>query len=308
MQGIEQSRKFYEQIFAPMIEREFSQYADRIAVGLVGHGSECFGYDDEISKDHDFEPSLCIWLDDEDEREFGFALFRAYSKLCRNYNQDLQSEKSLGGAGGRGVMTISEFYRGYTGRCGAPETPEDWLYTPSHYLAEATNGVVFCDSLGKFTSIREQIKHGMPNDVRLKKIASCAFYMAQTGQYNFARCLKHGELGAARLALSDFVKNSVEITFLLNKKHMPYYKWCFKAMSELEFWGDKARFLSELINMPIDRQADIECSIESFCSDIIKILQEEKLTDSNSDYLENHAYSIKERIKNTHLRNMPIML
>ena len=39
MKGIEISRAFYEEYGKPMIEKEFSEYADRIAVGLVGHGS-----------------------------------------------------------------------------------------------------------------------------------------------------------------------------------------------------------------------------------------------------------------------------
>ena len=85
MGGLELSRSFYYEYGKPMLENEFGQYIDRIAVGLVGHGSECFGYDDEISTDHDFEPGFCIWLTDEDEREFGFKLFRAYSKLPTEY-------------------------------------------------------------------------------------------------------------------------------------------------------------------------------------------------------------------------------
>ena len=173
MKGIELSRAFYLEFGKPMIESEFAEYADRIAIGLVGHGSECFGFDDEISRDHDFEPSFCIWLTDEDEREFGFKLFRAYQKLPKSFCGYELRESSLGGDG-KGIMTISDFYRRYTGRSGAPESELDWLYTPSHYLAEATNGEIFCDPLGEFTKIRNEIKNGMPEDVRRKKIASCA--------------------------------------------------------------------------------------------------------------------------------------
>lgn len=308
MRGIEIARVFYETEFAPLVEREFSQYKDRIAVGLVGRGSECFGFDDDISKDHDFEPSLCIWLDEDDEREFGFALFRAYSKLCKEYNADCVSQKSLGGTGGRGVMTISDFYRNYTGRCGAPENLSDWVYTPSHYLAEATNGVVFCDPLGKFSTIRDEIKNGMPEDARLKKIASCAFYMAQSGQYNYKRCLMHGEVGAARLALAEFVKNAIEMVYLLNKAHMPYYKWSFRGVKKLAILNDGANSLTEILNVEVGNEAIAIEGIEHFCSDVIGELIDQGLTDSRSDYLEHHSYSINAKIKDAKLRNLPVML
>ena len=52
--------------------------------------------------------------------------------------------------------------RAYTGCGGAPTSAEHWLSIPSHYLAEATNGEVFWDPLGEFTSIRNEILHGMP--------------------------------------------------------------------------------------------------------------------------------------------------
>ena len=53
MKGLELSRAYFEAYGRPMLERDFAQVIDRIAVGLVGHGSECFGFDDEISLDHD---------------------------------------------------------------------------------------------------------------------------------------------------------------------------------------------------------------------------------------------------------------
>ena len=60
MKGIELARAFYEEYGKPMIERDFAEYSDRIAVGLVGRGSECYGFDDEISTDHDFEAGFCL--------------------------------------------------------------------------------------------------------------------------------------------------------------------------------------------------------------------------------------------------------
>ena len=116
-------------------------------------------------------------------------------------------DKSLFGSDFRGVRTIREFYAFYVGSR-LPETNADWLAIPDHYLAEATNGRVFDDPLGEFTRIRREIASGMPRDVRLKKIAARCALMAQSGQYNYSRCLAHGEEGAALLALSEFVKNA----------------------------------------------------------------------------------------------------
>ncbi len=308
MKGIELARAYYEEFGRPMIEKQFSEYIDRIAVGLVGHGSECFGFDDDISVDHDFEPGFCLWLTDEDEREIGFKLFRAYSKLPDEFYGFKLLEKSLLGSRSKGVMTISDFYSQYTGLCGAPRTLLEWLSIPSYYLAEAVNGEVFYDPLGEFTKIRNEIRLGMPSDVRLKRIASCAFHMAQCGQYNYSRCLSHGEGGAARLALSEFVKNGIEMAFLLNKQHMPYYKWAFRAMGRLDALSDWSMGLEALLDSPNSNAPANQAKIEEFCADIISEMRRQGISNSDSDYLESHAYNINERISDHSLRNMSIVL
>ena len=47
MSAIDKNRRFYEEKVAKMIRDEFSQYESRIAVGIVGEGSDCFGYDEK---------------------------------------------------------------------------------------------------------------------------------------------------------------------------------------------------------------------------------------------------------------------
>ena len=308
MKGIEISRAYYEEYGRHMIESEFSEFKDRIAVGLVGHGSECFGFDDDISRDHDFAPSFCLWLTDEDEKQIGFKLFRAYSKLPAEFNGIKASAKSLMGSNEFGVQKISEFYAKYTGRRGAPGCWQDWLYTPSHYLAEATNGEVFYDPLGEFTEIRNEILNGMPEDVRLKKIASCALHIAQSGQYNYKRCIAHEELAAARFALDEFARNAAEIVFLLERKHMPYYKWVFRAMHNLPRLSSLAQKLEDILLTPIDETLKIELDIESYCSEIVSELKLQGITEANCDYLETHAYSINDMITSSEIRNLNIIL
>ena len=71
MEVLGKNRRFYDEHVAPMIRESFAKYEDRIAVGIAGEGSDCFGYDDEISRDHDFGTGVCLWINDEDMEEFG---------------------------------------------------------------------------------------------------------------------------------------------------------------------------------------------------------------------------------------------
>lgn len=291
-----------------MIEREFPEYAERIAVGLVGHGSECFGFDDDISRDHDFETGFCMWLTPKDEAEIGFKLIRAYDALKAEYAGEKLKHTSVIGANSQGVSVIGDFYRRYTGCDGAPATLKDWLFTESSYFAEATNGEVFRDDLGEFSRIREQIANGMPEDVRLKKLAATAVRMAQTGQYNYSRCLAHNEEGAAMLALSEFVRNANEMIFLLNKRHCPYYKWALKAMKSLDILADMAEPLEFLLTADNENTNVKRAIIEDIALAVTKELKRQGLADCEDNYLEPYGFAIVKKIKNAELRNMHILV
>lgn len=56
MKGMELAKAYWEEYGWPMIRDQFPEYTEIIAAGLTGSGSECFGFDDEVSQDHDFEP------------------------------------------------------------------------------------------------------------------------------------------------------------------------------------------------------------------------------------------------------------
>ena len=71
LKGAELCRRYFEAFGRPMLKRNFSEYLDKIACGLAGEGSECLGFDDELSSDHDFGPSFVIWVDDDTYDKIG---------------------------------------------------------------------------------------------------------------------------------------------------------------------------------------------------------------------------------------------
>ena len=305
MKGLEEARRFYKDFGAAMLHERFPDFEERIAVGLVGRGSECFGFDDEVSRDHDFEQGFCLWLTDADDILIGAELARAYQALPRRG----AAQRSRMGEANRGPRRIGFFYRPYLGSESAPRDWRQWLSLPSWALAEATNGEVFRDDLGLFSDIRETLLHGMPEDVRKKKLAARLIAMAQSGQYNYARCLRHGEEGAAMLALAEFVREGCGAIFLLDRAHMPYYKWALRALEKLPLLGEMREPLSFLLTAEndADGQRVKQGVVEDICARVIEELRAQGLSDGGWDFLEPHAFAVQERIGNPEIRALHVM-
>ncbi len=308
MQGLEAAEKFFLQSGLPMLENRFAEYLPRIAAGLSGRGSECFGCDDDISRDHDFTTGFALYLTRQDEAEFGFALERAYRNILKTLPRPAaESQSSLFGGSEHGVIIIEDFFERHIGIPRAPESFDEWLNIPEYALAEAANGKLFCDNLGVMSAIRKKILYSMPEDIRLKKLAARAAVMAQSGQYNFMRCIRHGEPAAAALALDEFVRNAISMIFLLNFRFAPYYKWSFRAMRQLPNLADAGALLEELLTGRNDQQTQAQ-TVERIVQRIIQELVTQNLSSSSSDYLENHALEITCRIRSRELRSRHIML
>ncbi len=305
MKAIEKSRLWYENILLPELEKHFPAELKYMAIGVAGRGSECFGFDDEVSGDHDKLTGVSIWLTDEDERKYGLPLNRLYRKLHRDSFPENTQQSALGFAE-HGPDTISGFFRRHLGIPGAPESWHQWLNIPEYALAEAVNGEIFTDNAGIFTGIREKLLYGMPEDVRRKKAAGHAVMMAQSGQYNFARCLKHGEKAAAELALAEFVRHAVSLAFLLNFRYAPYYKWMFRGMRQLPQLSDITEKLENLLTVPAG-EYDRDAAIEEIAAGFIRILREQGLSNASGNDLEIHAFAMLEGIGNQQLRSMHIM-
>ena len=312
MNGLEIARGYYEEFGKPMLEAEFSDVLPLLAAGFVGSGSEHYGYDDTISRDHDFEPGFCIFLPREDivDRKRTFQLKRAYAKLPKEYAGIKRQRISPVGGNRNGVIRTDEFYMKAVGLANGKLSVMQWLRLPDYALAEAVNGEVFFDNYGEFSKIREDLRC-MPKDIKLKRLAGNLLIMAQSGQYNFMRCMKHGEPEAAQLACVEFVKAAMKTTFLLQERYMPYYKWCFRALRELVGTEELAEKLSFLLfgdnrdNTVAERKYD---TVEEIASETIARLQDRELTKAICGDLEKHAYSVNDRIPDSNIRNLNILI
>ena len=310
MKGLELSKNYFEEYGRPMLEAEFRDILSYLAAGLFGSGSECFGYDDEVSRDHDFEPGFCIFLPDESviDRRTAFMLERAYAKLPKEFMGAKRQMLAPVGGMRHGVLRTAEFFNDKVGSSDGSLTMEEWLTLPEHYLAEAVNGKIFFDNYGEVNRIREQLR-SYPEDIKRKKLAGHLLLMAQSGQYNYVRCIKHGEKGAAQLAVMEFVRHAMAVMFLLSDVYQPYYKWSFRALRELPDFAIDAELMEYLITT--DNEAGIQeeknAVIEGIATDITEGLVKRKLTTAICTDLEKHAYAVNDGIKDGELRNMHVL-
>ncbi|MFU0515265.1 DUF4037 domain-containing protein [Gardnerella vaginalis] len=317
--GMQLAKLYWQTYGKQLLELpKFKKYKNRIASGLVGHGSECYGFDDEISRDHDFGPGFCLWLTDEDYAEIGEDLQAAYDSLPQEYagfgsRKETPRAKSCESSKRVGVFSISEFFENITGFSAAPSQnePHLWLSLSEPTLAAATNGQIFADSLGEFSKTRQSFKL-MPDDVRISLISRRLGMMAQAGQYNVPRMLARKDGAAAWLSINEFVHASASIVFLLNNPisagYLPYYKWQFAALRKLS-----ARMASRLSNVcnkleslmrlssaacfggsgfgeggkgSSEAESKINEIIQNVCNEVVEELKYQGLSNCNETFLE----------------------
>ena len=281
--GLELSKCYYETYGKAMLKEQFPEYADRVAAGLVGHGSECLGFDDMWSKDHDFGPGFCLWLTEKDYEKVGQKMQEAYEALPKAFMGYPARNTSKRGGGRVGVLSIPEFYEEFTGN-GA------WSEMEDEKLAMAVNGEMFDDPLGEFSAIREQLQNGMPFAVWKRRLANAVALTAQAGQYNYGRCKKRNDIVAANLALDEFVREGMRTVYLLNRRYMPYYKWAWRGLENLERLSE----LKPLFEQVLSSEGERESVVEEICARLLEELKRQNLTYGEETFLELHVERILE--------------
>lgn len=308
MKGIEGAKKYFE-LYGNVIKEQFPDFMKYTAFGICGQGSECLGFDDEISRDHDFEPGFCLFLPDENkvDRRTAFLMERAYAKLPKEFDGAKRSLVSPVGGSRRGVMRTADFFEKTVGKGNGVLSKYEWLNIPESCLLEAVNGEIFEDNYGEITEIRRRLSF-YPDDIARKKLASALIICGQAGQYNFSRCISHGERAAAQLAVFEFVNAALRVIFLLNKKYRPFYKWSFRALSGLPQLSELSDGLEFLITGENDdKTARLKSEIiEDICRIFLRELMLWGFTEKEHKNAEDAAYDVNSQISDSDIRNMSI--
>ena len=310
MKGLILAEKYYNEYGSRIVDAAEALcpgLGSRLSMGLAGEGSQCFGYDDELSQDHDFAPGFCVWMSDADHAAYGSALQAVYEALpgefCGFSRQNILAPHRLG------IMSVSAFFGSLTG---IPETEEDWIFIPEDALASAVNGRIWLDGCEEFRGVRDLLKAFYPDDVLRKKLAARAAVMSQAGQYNLLRMIRRQDPVAIQLVAARFTEAAISMVHLLCRRYTPFYKWAHRSLAELAETSSLAELTCrEIEKLPeacvlqgaegMKRTFDI---VTAICSAAAEELRVQGFSECESGFLQDHLEDIMGGIMNPQIRSM----
>lgn len=304
MKGMELASRYYGTFGPALVSGLPYSVESQLAFGLVGPGSECLDFDDELSRDHDFGPGFCVWVPRDLYASLGDELSRRYASLPREFMGERRVDTAL--AGQRvGVFETESFYRTFTGLEREPQGVAEWLRIPEQLLAIVTGGEVFGDPSGRFSHIRHVYQGFYPEEVIRKKLAANMAVMAQSGQYNLGRCLRRQDLVAAGCARTEFLCAAMASLHLLARTYMPFYKWSFRSLSErAHVGGPICALVRRIASAPVAEVSQVD--VELLSGVILRCVLALGWATGGSDFLLDAATSVWQGIPNDYLRDRPL--
>ncbi len=256
--GIELSRRFYREVVGPLLERRWPDL--RHSAALIGSGSEVMGFDDAMSRDHNWGPRLLLFLD-RDERnameqpirrylaETLPASFLGYSTSFSEPDPENHGTRILQDAAGGAVRHFAEIVdiQSYLERyLGVADwlalDAYDWLTLPEQKLRSLVSGEVFHDGLrtrkgstqgagGGLAEVRRALAW-YPRDVWLFRMAAVWTRISQEEHLMGRAGIVGDEVGSALIG-GRLVRDLMRLGFLIERTYAPYPKWFGTAFQRL---------------------------------------------------------------------------
>ena len=262
MKGLEIHRRFALTWCLPFVQREFPALADRVCLAAVGGGSDVYGFDDEISTSHRWFPRCLFLLSAADGQVHGEKLQEGLTKsLPDEFGGVRTSPPSVWGpsdhpspVGSAIVMSIPSFFELMVGHATPPSGAIDWLAIPECDLYHATNGEVFHDPNGQFSTTREAFAK-YPRAVWWCRLHHHLMILAVDVLYNMGRCLPREDDLTSMIWSGQGLKALMRAVYLLNDSYAPYDKWLYTGHRRLpELASDIDPLLPSIVHASTSRE------------------------------------------------------
>ena len=244
--GRELSRHFYEEAVRPLLDEHFPGLPH--AAAHLGKGSDVLGFDTGMSTDHDWGPSVLIFLRDQDAH-LASGICEMLSRRLPHafYGYPVNFTESPADPGTVAMNMIEDgpinhrvssmtlhtfFWMQLAYDIYHPPDVAEWLTFPSQALREVAAGAVHHDGTGELAKLRADLAW-YPHDIWLYLLASGWQRIGQEEHLMPRAGFVGDELGSALIA-SRLVRDVMSLCFLLEKQYAPYPKWFGTAFKQLK--------------------------------------------------------------------------
>lgn len=219
--GLDLSRQFYQEAVRPVLDAAFPGMPHSAA--LLGRGSEVLGFDDEMSRDHNWEPRVLLFLRDEDHARDGDAIGETLRQELPPRFQDYPTDYS--------IFTLRDYFLEHLDvDIDGEVRAHDWLTFPEQQLGMITAGAVYHDEVG-LQAVRDRFAY-YPRDVWLYLLVSGWWRIHPEANLVGRAGFVGDELGSALIG-SRLVLDLMRLCFLMERQYAPYSKWFATAFSRL---------------------------------------------------------------------------
>lgn len=285
IKGLDLCREYYSTYGKPMLEEKFGKYLGGITVGLCGEGSDCSGFDDVYSRDHDWGPGFSIFIDEDLYDAIGDKLIKAYEELPDEF-RGFRRRDTVHGSLRTGVCLSEDYYERILGR----DWQENIINVPEEALFTAVSGEIFHSADTKFEYYRNELKNHFPSCIRLAQMAQSAALFSQGAQYNYPRMLKRGDIVAARISLSSGINNAMKLIYESEGMFAPCDKWLYKGLNTLPDVGEEKMLIWKIMGLNTSPDTeDMLLSIERLALLLAERLYVKGYISNNDSYLDMHT-------------------
>lgn len=229
----ETSRRLFRQVVLPVLQRDFPDETAQTAFGLFGYGSEAYGMDDAVSRDHHWGLRIDALMPGALLRDRRDAImYRVGEALPRTFEGLPLREGHVAGAG-LALDCLEGFLARTVGLPGVPSSDADWLRVPEEDILHVTNGEVWHDPSGRFSAVRRAFEGYYPDAVWRRRIAHWCRYFSGMGSYALKRALVRNNELYAVTAFGKAIRWGVQLAFLLDRQYFPYDKWLLAYFERL---------------------------------------------------------------------------
>jgi len=237
MQGLELSRRYFFDHGLPLLRRRYGEeLCRRVAAGLLsgsgntGGGSDVAGFDDEISRDHNWGPRFFLLLDPRDMGECGAEIQRFLDENLPEECCGFTLNRTSFPPNKCYVTTPRQNALDNTGFASAPASDLDWITIPEHRLFEYTCGTIYYEPSPLITPVRQGFTY-FPDEVRLKRLGF-AFFALMLGSNGF-RTARRGNVVSTQMFIAWMMECMMRIMFLARGRYAPHRKWLYHAFRQL---------------------------------------------------------------------------